>query len=74
VGEVKEVKIEEGGLPGSRFMKYSLCIGHRIRKLACHEHVRAYLSHKRRLLASYETAGQEGLEWRHAHEERSDAS
>ena len=23
---------------------------------------------------SYETAGQEGLEWRHAHEERSDAS
>ena len=25
-------------------------------------------------LASYETAGQEGLEWRHAHEERSDAS
>jgi hypothetical protein len=24
--------------------------------------------------ASYETAGQEGLEWRHAHEERSDAS
>jgi len=26
------------------------------------------------LTASYETAGQEGLEWQHAHEERSDAS
>jgi hypothetical protein len=25
-------------------------------------------------LISYETAGQEGLEWRHAHAERSDAS
>jgi hypothetical protein len=41
---------EKGDLPGRRFVKYSLGIAHRIRKLACHENARAYLSHKRRLL------------------------
>jgi len=38
------------------------------------DHEGTPVGHSPQPRASYETAGQEGLEWRHAHEDRSDAS